>query len=101
MAQRSSLMTMSMAHAPPPPPPPGPHPCTQLTYKNLEAWYEELQQYARGIPVIVVANKIDVNYEVRAALASAEGAGTRTHRPRHYPCRPWRQPGGQYWTLCL
>lgn len=36
----------------------------QVTYKNLEAWYEELQQYAKGVPVIVVANKIDVNYEV-------------------------------------
>jgi hypothetical protein len=42
-----------------------PPPAAQVTYKNLEAWYEELQHYARGIPVIVVANKIDVNYEVR------------------------------------
>eukprot|EP00699_Malawimonas_sp_californiana_P000938 EC714601.1.p2 GENE.EC714601.1~~EC714601.1.p2 ORF type:complete len:76 (+),score=20.57 EC714601.1:341-568(+) len=31
----------------------------KLTYTNLENWYRELQEYGKGIPVIVVANKID------------------------------------------
>lgn len=29
------------------------------TYKNLSNWYKELQENRKGIPVIVVANKID------------------------------------------
>lgn len=36
----------------------------QVTYKNLERWYEELQQHCRDIPCFLVANKIDVNYAV-------------------------------------
>eukprot|EP00955_Chlamydomonas_euryale_P091110 364597-Chlamydomonas_euryale.AAC.7 len=36
----------------------------QVTYKNLETWYDELQENCRGIPTIVVANKIDVDYNV-------------------------------------
>ena len=39
-------------------------PCLQVTYKNLETWYEELQENCKGIPTIVVANKIDVDYKV-------------------------------------
>jgi Rab-like protein 2 len=31
----------------------------KLTYKNLEKWYLELQNYRGNIPSIVVANKID------------------------------------------
>lgn len=31
----------------------------KITYKNLEKWYKELQSYRKGIPCIVVANKID------------------------------------------
>jgi GTPase SAR1 family protein len=39
--------------------------CTpQVTYKNLEQWYEELQEHCKGIPTIVIANKIDVDYKV-------------------------------------
>ena len=37
----------------------------QVTYKNLETWYAELQEHCKGIPTIVVANKIDVDYKVR------------------------------------
>ncbi|KAF6264759.1 small rab-related GTPase [Scenedesmus sp. NREL 46B-D3] len=36
----------------------------KLTYKNLDTWYEELQRHAPGIPTLVVANKIDVDYQV-------------------------------------
>jgi Rab-like protein 2 len=34
------------------------------TYVNLAHWYRELQQYRKGIPILVVANKIDVNPRV-------------------------------------
>ncbi|KAK3281868.1 hypothetical protein CYMTET_10353 [Cymbomonas tetramitiformis] len=36
----------------------------KVTYKNLELWYKELQEYCKGIPCFVVANKIDVDYKV-------------------------------------
>ena len=36
----------------------------KITYQNLNAWYKELIQYRSNIPVIVVANKIDVDYNV-------------------------------------
>jgi len=34
------------------------------TYTHLVEWYKELLQYRKGIPVVVVANKIDVDYKV-------------------------------------
>ncbi|KAG1678809.1 hypothetical protein FOA52_012849 [Chlamydomonas sp. UWO 241] len=36
----------------------------KVTYKNLEQWYDELQENCKGIPTIVIANKIDVDYKV-------------------------------------
>eukprot|EP00455_Lapot_gusevi_P010813 TRINITY_DN1493_c0_g1_i1.p1 TRINITY_DN1493_c0_g1~~TRINITY_DN1493_c0_g1_i1.p1 ORF type:complete len:232 (+),score=48.56 TRINITY_DN1493_c0_g1_i1:62-697(+) len=36
----------------------------KVTYQNLETWYRELRQYSSNMPCFVVANKIDVNYEV-------------------------------------
>merc|ERR1719223_514277 len=36
----------------------------RVTYQNMSAWYKELKQYRRGIPVLVVANKVDVDYSV-------------------------------------
>lgn len=36
----------------------------KITYKNLDKWFEELQQHAKGIPTLVVANKIDIDYQV-------------------------------------
>eukprot|EP00056_Hartaetosiga_gracilis_P017135 m.6504 g.6504 ORF g.6504 m.6504 type:complete len:195 (-) comp5294_c0_seq1:1685-2269(-) len=36
----------------------------KVTYKNLQTWYKELRQYRQSIPVIVVANKIDLDYSV-------------------------------------
>jgi hypothetical protein len=38
-------------------------PCNVISYR----WYAELQEHAHGIPTIVVANKIDVDYKVRPA----------------------------------
>ena len=36
----------------------------KITYQNLNAWYKELLQYRSNIPIIVVANKIDIDYNV-------------------------------------
>lgn len=36
----------------------------KVTYKNLTDWYGELRQYCEGIPCLLVANKIDVDYNV-------------------------------------
>lgn len=36
----------------------------KVTYKNLETWWNELQEFCKGIPTIVVANKIDMDYSV-------------------------------------
>ncbi len=31
----------------------------KVTYQNLINWHNELQEHRKGIPIIVVANKID------------------------------------------
>ena len=36
----------------------------KATYQNLSKWYKELRANCETVPVILVANKIDVNYEV-------------------------------------
>jgi Rab-like protein 2 len=36
----------------------------KATYTHLPDWYKELESYRKGIPVLVVANKIDVDYKV-------------------------------------
>ena len=36
----------------------------KITYQNLNAWHKELLQYRSNIPTIVVANKIDIDYNV-------------------------------------
>eukprot|EP00904_Undaria_pinnatifida_P007741 jgi/Undpi1/4097/HiC_scaffold_16.g07464.m1 len=36
----------------------------KATYKSLTDWYGELRQYCEGIPCLLVANKIDVDYNV-------------------------------------
>jgi Rab-like protein 2 len=36
----------------------------KATYGNLKKWLGELREYCESIPVICVANKIDVNYKV-------------------------------------
>ena len=36
----------------------------KATYQHLDEWYRELRNFCQDIPVILVANKIDVNYKV-------------------------------------
>ena len=33
----------------------------KITYQNLKNWYNELRQHCPHIPVLVIANKIDLN----------------------------------------
>lgn len=40
----------------------------KATYKSLTEWYGELRQYCEGIPCLLVANKIDVDYNVSAVV---------------------------------
>merc|ERR1711879_717083 len=65
-ANRNSLngsfsMTILLGHFPP-------NACVlafdvtrKVTYKNLEMWFKEVRQYCPDIPVICVANKVDVD----------------------------------------
>lgn len=41
----------------------------KVTYSNLTEWYRELREYCPKIPCVLVANKIDVDYNVRLPLA--------------------------------
>jgi len=36
----------------------------KVTYTNMQKWYKELQEYRKGIPIIVIANKIDLDMSV-------------------------------------
>jgi Rab-like protein 2 len=36
----------------------------KITYQHLSDWYKELREYCDDIPVLLVANKIDVDYNV-------------------------------------
>jgi Rab-like protein 2 len=36
----------------------------KVTYQHLTDWYKELREYCEDIPVLLVANKIDVDYNV-------------------------------------
>lgn len=36
----------------------------KMTYQHLADWYKELREYCENIPVVLVANKIDVDYNV-------------------------------------
>ena len=37
----------------------------QVTYQHLNDWYTELRENCPDIPCLLVANKIDVDYNVR------------------------------------
>jgi len=41
----------------------------KVTYQHLADWYKELREYCENIPVVLVANKIDVDYNVRKGLS--------------------------------
>ena len=36
----------------------------KATYSHLNDWYKELREYCPDIPVVLAANKIDVDYNV-------------------------------------
>eukprot|EP00927_Polykrikos_kofoidii_P081385 TRINITY_DN7869_c1_g1_i1.p1 TRINITY_DN7869_c1_g1~~TRINITY_DN7869_c1_g1_i1.p1 ORF type:complete len:236 (+),score=57.05 TRINITY_DN7869_c1_g1_i1:99-710(+) len=36
----------------------------KITYKNMEKWYKEMRQHCSDIPVICVANKVDVDKDI-------------------------------------
>lgn len=37
----------------------------KITYQHLSDWYKELREHCPNIPCVLVANKIDVDYNVR------------------------------------
>ena len=37
----------------------------KVTYQHLSDWYKELREHCENIPCVLVANKIDVDYNVR------------------------------------
>merc|ERR1740130_535192 len=52
------------------------------TYKNLPTWYKELRDYRRDIPVICIANKVDVDQKV----TSKEFAFPKKHNMKLFYC---------------
>ena len=64
--------------------------------QSLNKWYSELRKYRENIPVIVVANKIDVDYKVTEEFrVSQEGlAAVNMSRPRTGPtwCTYFKAP---------
>lgn len=53
----------------------------RATYKNLERWYSELAAVRAGIPLLVAANKIDLDPEV---VSSSYSFATRRGLPLYY-----------------
>jgi Rab-like protein 2 len=41
----------------------------KVTYQHLSDWYKELREHCENIPCVLVANKIDVDYNVREHAA--------------------------------
>lgn len=41
----------------------------KITYQHLSDWYKELREHCPNIPCVLVANKIDVDYNVRPCTA--------------------------------
>lgn len=39
----------------------------KITYQHLSDWYKELREHCENIPCVLVANKIDVDYNVSYA----------------------------------
>lgn len=48
----------------------------KVTYKNLEMWYKEMRHYCPDIPVICIANKVDVD----PAMAKKKFNFPQTHK---------------------
>lgn len=63
------------------------------TYKNLPDWYKELREYRPGIPVVCIANKIDVDMKVTQkefGFPKKHNLQVRTHAHR-LASRPTRR----------
>jgi len=52
------------------------------TYKNLPLWYKELREFRAGIPVVCIANKVDVDPNV----TQKEFAFPRKHNLDFFYC---------------
>jgi Rab-like protein 2 len=37
----------------------------KITYQHLSDWYKEFREHCEHVPCVLVANKIDVDYNVR------------------------------------
>jgi GTPase SAR1 family protein len=44
----------------------------KITYQHLSDWYKELRDHCENIPCVLVANKIDVDYNVSYLLDYAD-----------------------------
>lgn len=58
----------------------------KATYVHLKGWFQELRKYCEAIPVICVANKIDVDINVRArgmGVAPSQHTYSLTHSHTH------------------
>ena len=40
----------------------------KITYQHLSDWYKELREHCENIPCVLVANKIDVDYNVSLVI---------------------------------
>jgi GTPase SAR1 family protein len=58
----------------------------KVTYQHLSDWYKELREHCENIPCVLVANKIDVDYNVREHAAR----GGRIVVPRRSTCGNFR-----------
>jgi small GTP-binding protein len=53
----------------------------KVTYQHLADWYKELREYCENIPVVLVANKIDVDYNVSPLFGPARAHNESRHQP--------------------
>lgn len=42
----------------------------KVTYQHLSDWYKELREHCENVPCVLVANKIDVDYNVSSGCAA-------------------------------
>ena len=64
------------------------------TYQHLTQWYEELREAAEQIPCILVANKIDIDYNVRRGRRQRAAERRRGTTRAHLSRRPAAEPAG-------
>lgn len=51
----------------------------KVTYSHLNDWYKELREYCPDIPVVLAANKIDVDYNVCLQFTALICFGTQNN----------------------